>query len=235
MTHAEKSPSPRHGVARAISKVRIGLAHPGRAMGKRRASSRQRPGGARRRVPGPSGPDRVTVDGAPSAGAHGHHVEQAARLGDHDMDEQGRDTVYRCFQGSDLPWLAPVGRLDKASEGLLLFSNDPAWAARITLLRPGRKRATTCRSARGGRGVDRDSGTGSGFDGRALRRPDPRQVCALFALRRQEFLARDHARRGPQPAHTPPARGLRLAVLRLVRIAIGSLGSVNFRRADGVR
>ena len=28
--------------------------------------------------------------------------------------------------------MAPVGRLDKASEGLLLFSNDPAWAARIT-------------------------------------------------------------------------------------------------------
>jgi 23S rRNA pseudouridine2605 synthase len=47
-------------------------------------------------------------------------------------DEQGRDTVYRCFKGAALPWLAPVGRLDKASEGLLLFSNDPAWAARIT-------------------------------------------------------------------------------------------------------
>ena len=47
-------------------------------------------------------------------------------------DEQGRDTVYRCLQGAGLPWLAPVGRLDKASEGLLLFSNDPAWAARIT-------------------------------------------------------------------------------------------------------
>ena len=28
--------------------------------------------------------------------------------------------------------VAPVGRLDKASEGLLLFSNDSAWAARIT-------------------------------------------------------------------------------------------------------
>ena len=27
---------------------------------------------------------------------------------------------------------APVGRLDKASEGLLLFCNDPQWAARIT-------------------------------------------------------------------------------------------------------
>ena len=47
-------------------------------------------------------------------------------------DEQGRDTVYKCFEGAGLPWLAPVGRLDKASEGLLLFSNDPMWAARIT-------------------------------------------------------------------------------------------------------
>jgi 23S rRNA pseudouridine2605 synthase len=47
-------------------------------------------------------------------------------------DERGRDTVYRCFDGAGLPWIAPVGRLDKASEGLLLFSNDPAWAARIT-------------------------------------------------------------------------------------------------------
>lgn len=47
-------------------------------------------------------------------------------------DEQGRDTVYRCLEGARLPWIAPVGRLDKASEGLLLFTNDPEWAARIT-------------------------------------------------------------------------------------------------------
>ncbi len=46
-------------------------------------------------------------------------------------DEKGRDTVYRCFEGAELPWLAPIGRLDKASEGLLLFTNDPAWAARL--------------------------------------------------------------------------------------------------------
>ncbi len=52
------------------------------------------------------------------------------------QDERGRDTVYRCLDGAGLPWLAPVGRLDKASEGLLLFSNDPAWAAAIT--DPGR-------------------------------------------------------------------------------------------------
>ena len=47
-------------------------------------------------------------------------------------DEQGRETVYRCFDGAGLGWIAPVGRLDKASEGLLLFSNDPEWAASIT-------------------------------------------------------------------------------------------------------
>jgi 23S rRNA pseudouridine2605 synthase len=47
-------------------------------------------------------------------------------------DERGRDTVYACLDDPSLPWLAPVGRLDKASEGLLLFANDPEWAARVT-------------------------------------------------------------------------------------------------------
>lgn len=54
-------------------------------------------------------------------------------------DEQGRETVYKYLPSAALqarqsggPWLAPVGRLDKASEGLLLFTNDSAWAARIT-------------------------------------------------------------------------------------------------------
>ncbi|MGA2920290.1 MAG: pseudouridine synthase [Candidatus Sulfotelmatobacter sp.] len=57
-------------------------------------------------------------------------------------DEQGRETVYTvlnaCSVGAafmpreSLPWIAPVGRLDKASEGLLLLTNDSEWAARIT-------------------------------------------------------------------------------------------------------
>jgi 23S rRNA pseudouridine2605 synthase len=46
-------------------------------------------------------------------------------------DEQGRDTVYS-FLSASLPWVAPVGRLDKASEGLLLLTNDSEWAARIS-------------------------------------------------------------------------------------------------------
>jgi len=47
-------------------------------------------------------------------------------------DEQGRDTVYTALASAGLPWLGPVGRLDKASEGLLLLSNDTVWAAGIT-------------------------------------------------------------------------------------------------------
>jgi len=46
-------------------------------------------------------------------------------------DEQGRETVYAALP-SGLPWMAAVGRLDKASEGLLLFTNDSQWAARVT-------------------------------------------------------------------------------------------------------
>lgn len=46
-------------------------------------------------------------------------------------DEKGCDTVYSLLP-SGLTWLAPVGRLDKASEGLLLFTNDSQWNARIT-------------------------------------------------------------------------------------------------------
>jgi len=58
-------------------------------------------------------------------------------------DEKGRETVYTMLNASPSasaknlpgecpPWVAPVGRLDKASEGLLLLTNDSEWGARIT-------------------------------------------------------------------------------------------------------
>jgi 23S rRNA pseudouridine2605 synthase len=45
-------------------------------------------------------------------------------------DEKGRQTIYSLLD-EHYPWLAAVGRLDKASEGLLLLTNDSEWAARI--------------------------------------------------------------------------------------------------------
>jgi 23S rRNA pseudouridine2605 synthase len=45
-------------------------------------------------------------------------------------DEMNRQTVY-AFLPENIPWIAPVGRLDKASEGLLLLTNDSEWSARV--------------------------------------------------------------------------------------------------------
>jgi len=45
-------------------------------------------------------------------------------------DEKGRDTIYSLLD-PQTPWVAPVGRLDKASEGLLLLTNDSEWGAGI--------------------------------------------------------------------------------------------------------
>jgi len=81
-----------------------------------------------------AGRDQVQVDGVALGEAPRIYValNKPRGLVTTVQDERGRDTVYRCFDGAQLPWLAPVGRLDKASEGLLLFSNDPQWAARLT-------------------------------------------------------------------------------------------------------
>jgi len=48
-------------------------------------------------------------------------------------DEKNRETVYSLLgkASESLAWVAPVGRLDKASEGLLLLTNDSEWGARI--------------------------------------------------------------------------------------------------------
>jgi 23S rRNA pseudouridine2605 synthase len=45
-------------------------------------------------------------------------------------DEKGRTTIYAGLDAA-LPWVGPVGRLDKASDGLLLLTNDSEWAARV--------------------------------------------------------------------------------------------------------
>jgi len=45
-------------------------------------------------------------------------------------DEKGRETVYDLLP-PDMSWVVPVGRLDKASEGLLLLTNDTEWGQRV--------------------------------------------------------------------------------------------------------
>ena len=48
-------------------------------------------------------------------------------------DEQGRPTVFECLENGGLPpHISAVGRLDMASEGLLLMTNDNTWATAVT-------------------------------------------------------------------------------------------------------
>ena len=123
----------RHGIARALSKR--GLCSRSEAA-RWVAAGRVRLNG--RLVRDPEQPtcaaDRIEVDGSEVLAAAPVHValHKPRGLVTTRSDEKDRDTVYACLAGSGLPWLAPVGRLDRASEGLLLLSNDPEWAAAVS-------------------------------------------------------------------------------------------------------
>ncbi|WOB48419.1 rRNA pseudouridine synthase [Xanthomonas hydrangeae] len=127
--------APRHGLARVLSKLGVcSRTEAARWIVEGRVSV------AARVVHDPEYPIRadqqssITVDGQALAGPARCYLMLNKPRGvvTTVRDEQGRATVYRCFDGAGLPWIAPVGRLDKASEGLLLFSNDPQWAAALT-------------------------------------------------------------------------------------------------------
>jgi 23S rRNA pseudouridine2605 synthase len=138
-----ESKPPRHGVVRVISK--LGLGSRTQAAEWLR-EGRVRVNGALIRdaeFPVRQGLDRIEIDGEAPAPARrvALMLNKPRGLVTTVRDERGRATVYDCFAGEALPWLAPIGRLDKASEGLLLFSSDPAWAARIT--DPGGGRSKT--------------------------------------------------------------------------------------------
>jgi 23S rRNA pseudouridine2605 synthase len=47
-------------------------------------------------------------------------------------DPRGRETVYGCLPAELQTFVAPVGRLDQASEGLLVFTNDTQWGNAIS-------------------------------------------------------------------------------------------------------
>jgi 23S rRNA pseudouridine2605 synthase len=123
----------RIGLARALSK--LGYCSRARATELIRAGRVRLNGAARRDPEAPVAMerDRLEVDGRViRAAARAYWMMNKPRgLVTTAADEKGRETVYS-YVPEKVPWLAPVGRLDKASEGLLLLTNDSEWAARIT-------------------------------------------------------------------------------------------------------
>src|SRR5260370_4120215 len=130
---ARAGPLKRVGLARAISK--LGYCSRSRAA-ELIAAGRVKWNGAVRRDPETPGHLRkahIEIDGQAVASSSKIYIAMNKPRGvvTTASDEKGRETVYS-FLPRNLPWLAPVGRLDKASEGLLLLTNDSEWAARIT-------------------------------------------------------------------------------------------------------
>jgi 23S rRNA pseudouridine2605 synthase len=84
-------------------------------------------------TPARIGQDRIEIDGLPVEKRTAIYLvmNKPRGLVTTASDEKGRETIYDLLEPST-PWVGPVGRLDKASEGLLLLTNDSEWAARIT-------------------------------------------------------------------------------------------------------
>ena len=123
------------GLARALSK--LGFCSRSQASELIRAGRVTVNGAVRRDPETPTGieRDRIGVDGVavkPPATVY-LMMNKPRGLVTTASDEKGRETIYSILSGDNsLPWLAPVGRLDKASEGLLVLTNDSEWGARIT-------------------------------------------------------------------------------------------------------
>ena len=82
--------------------------------------------------------DEILIDGTPVTASEFVYfaMNKPRGLVTTASDEKGRKTVMDLFReefakmypGKPMPHIAPVGRLDAASEGLLLFTNDTKWA-----------------------------------------------------------------------------------------------------------
>ena len=125
-------PARRVGLARALSK--LGYCSRSRATELIRLGHVTLNGRLRRdpETPVDLSADHIAVDGKRvSAGAKLYLLLNKPRgVVTTASDEKGRKTVY-AFLDPDAPFVAPVGRLDKASEGLLILTNDSEWSARI--------------------------------------------------------------------------------------------------------
>jgi 23S rRNA pseudouridine2605 synthase len=128
----QREKSRRVGLARALSK--LGYCSRSQAAELIRAGRVQLQGKTQRNPEAPvSLPgDQIKVDGRAVGAAAAIYwmLNKPRGAVTTASDEKDRTTVY-AHVPEELPWLAPVGRLDKASEGLLLLTNDSEWAARI--------------------------------------------------------------------------------------------------------
>ena len=152
-----KTATRRFGLARALSK--LGYCSRSRAVELIRAGRVSLDGKVCRNPEAPvPDPTRIALDGSAAKAREKIYIVLNKPRGfiTTALDEKGRKTVYeilnkhsaaRATSSKDdeasisetgisqasiaKTWLAPVGRLDKATEGLLLLTNDSEWGAQI--------------------------------------------------------------------------------------------------------
>jgi 23S rRNA pseudouridine2605 synthase len=205
--------------------------------------------------------DRILVDDRPiEAGEKIYLVMNKPRgLVTTAADEKGRETVYSILERSgsaaegvnsssgpsprlNAAWVAPVGRLDKASEGLLLLTNDSEWGARVAAPETHLPKTYHVQIARvadealiaaltAGVEVAANSGASSGEkfgDGETLRAS---QVRLLRSGQKNSWLE-IILTEGKNRQIRRMLQALGIDVLRLVRVAIGPLQLGKLAKGD---
>jgi 23S rRNA pseudouridine2605 synthase len=166
--------------------------------------------------------DRIEVDGHQIAGQEMKYLMLNKPRGiiTSAADEQGRKTVY-CLLPRDLPWVGPVGRLDKASEGLLLLTNDSEWAARVSAPETGVHKIYHVQVACVGdeKLVDQITRGAVSTEGQRLRA----KSAAILRSGEKNTWLEIVLEEGKNRHIRRMLAGLGVEVLRLVRVAIGPL------------
>jgi 23S rRNA pseudouridine2605 synthase len=175
--------------------------------------------------------DRIEIEGAPLADQAKVYLlcNKPRGLVTTASDEKGRETVFKCLEGRGLPHVGPVGRLDMASEGLLLFTNDTEWSD--ALLDPANGVPKTYHVQVAGIPTDSDlQRMRDGIDDRG-----ERLAAKAVALLRSgdkncwlEFVLLEGKNR--EIRRVLAAAGHE--VLRLVRVAVGPVGLGNLPKGD---
>jgi 16S rRNA U516 pseudouridylate synthase RsuA-like enzyme len=148
--------------------------------------------------------DRITLDGKPLRAAKPTYILLYKPKGYLTTwrDPEGRPTIYDLARDAGT-WLSPVGRLDLDTSGLLLLTNDTAFAERVT--NPDHKIPKTYQ-VKGvdppQRGADRETAPRSGIE----RRPYASRASETPARRAETHAPGDHHHRRPQPAGAAHAR-----------------------------
>jgi len=175
---------------------------------------------------------RIEVDARPVAGREGHRylvLNKPAGIVSTARDERGRPNVVSLVGARER--LYPVGRLDAESEGLLLLTNDGAWADLVAHPRNGHEREyqvavrghlTSQAIAALRAGVVLDEGTARALDVRLLSRaPEGGELQIVLVTGWKRQVRRMCAAVG--------LRVTRLVRVRLGPLALGTLASGAWR------